>query len=448
MTRFAALGDSVTLGLGDPVRGRGWAAFLAESLPGAELHMLAANGAGIAEIERDQLPRALAVRPQVASVVFGINDTFRPGRDLRRISASADHTIGALRAAGAQVLTMRLPDAGRMLGLPGPLARPLARRTHEVNEVLDTMAARFGTLHLDVAGLAQAYDRDLWAADRIHPNERGHRLLARSFHRLLAEAGVPVGQPAGAEPDSRPPGLMAELAWLATKGTTWVLRRCVDLLPYLLAMAARDVLDRRPPAHRSISEVADARVGAGVAVEPVSQRAGGLHVAPVVGEQPVPGCRVAVEHRPVVGQHGLLAAGIGHDPGEPGQRRHVLQPGPATRDHLTLENLSQVDPVDVRRQASGGGQPAHLGDLCGRVIAVRAERGQGGQPPQEPAEQGGLGFGRERIPVRERAVLAADERPPQVHALFGALQVDVDLDGGARDANPGHPTAPVDRRGP
>ena len=29
---------------------------------------------------------------------------------------------------------------------------------------------------------------------------------------------------------------------MATKGTAWVLRRCTDLVPYLLAMAARECL--------------------------------------------------------------------------------------------------------------------------------------------------------------------------------------------------------------
>ncbi|HEX9033385.1 MAG TPA: hypothetical protein VF834_16215, partial [Streptosporangiaceae bacterium] len=157
----------------------------------------------------------------------------------------AARTIGALRATGAQVLTMRLPDAGRMLGLPGALARPLSRRTRQVNVVLDAVAREFGTLHFDAAGLPQTYERRMWAADRLHPNERGHRLLARSFHGLLERAGCPVGPAPDPEPASVPPTRLAEFAWLATKGTGWVLRRSTDLVPYLLAMSVREALDGR-----------------------------------------------------------------------------------------------------------------------------------------------------------------------------------------------------------
>jgi lysophospholipase L1-like esterase len=255
MTTFAALGDSITLGIGDPDPGgrsgpdgrtgrawRGWAALLAEGLADPELHILAASGACAAQIEQDQLPRALALRPQLASVVFGINDTLRPGFDPDRIAASAGHTVGALRAAGSQVLTMRLPDAGRMLGLPSALARPLAHRTQQVNAVLDAVAARFGTVHFDAAGTPETYERRMWAVDRLHPNERGHRLIARSFHDMLAAAGYPVGPPPAAEPANPPPTRVAEVAWMATKGTAWVLRRSTDLVPYLLAMAAAEML--------------------------------------------------------------------------------------------------------------------------------------------------------------------------------------------------------------
>jgi lysophospholipase L1-like esterase len=273
MTTLVALGDSITLGIGDPVRlepepgrpggpgrggplrragrgrrgWRGWAALLAEGLPEPSLHIVAGNGACMADLERDQLPWALQLRPDVASVVIGVNDTLRPNFDPDRIAASAAHTIGALRAAGADVLTMRLPDPGRMLGMPGVLARPLARRAHQLNEVMDAVAERFGTLHFDAASDAEAYDPRMWAVDRLHPSERGHRLIARRFHALLAEAGRPVLPPPGAEPLNPPPTKAEQLAWMATKGTAWVARRSTDLVPSLLAMAFAEWRSGRDP---------------------------------------------------------------------------------------------------------------------------------------------------------------------------------------------------------
>jgi lysophospholipase L1-like esterase len=260
MTTYVALGDSITLGIGDPIRledpaggrarraWRGWAALLAEGLCDPELHIIAGNGACSANVEREQLPRALELRPDIASVVVGVNDMLRPDFDPARIGAAAAHTIGALRAAGATVLTMRLPDPGRMLGMPGVLARPIATRAHQINAVMDMIAERFGTLHFDAASDEEAYDPQMWAVDRLHPSERGHRLIARRFHALLAEAGHPVGTPPGAEPTNPPPTRAMELAWLATKGTAWVVRRSTDLVPNLLAMAFAEWRAGGPPA--------------------------------------------------------------------------------------------------------------------------------------------------------------------------------------------------------
>jgi len=252
MTTFTALGDSITLGVGDPVRlpgqrmtWRGWAALLAEGLREPALHILATNGALAVNIESEQLPRALELRPDLASVVFGVNDTLRSGFDPDRIAAAAMHTVGALRASGAEVLTMRLPDPGRMLGLPGVLARPLARRAHQVNAVMDVVAERFGTVHFDAASDPEVFDPRMWAVDRLHPSERGHRLIARRFHQQLAATGLPVGPAPDPEPSNPPPTRLAEIGWMATKGTVWVVRRSRDLVPSLLAMAIKEWLGRQ-----------------------------------------------------------------------------------------------------------------------------------------------------------------------------------------------------------
>jgi lysophospholipase L1-like esterase len=249
MTTFAALGDSITLGIGDPVRGedggpgrawRGWAALLAEGMRQPNLHILASPGARFADVERDQLPSALRLRPDVAGFVVGVNDTLRSSFDPAVIAGAAAHTVGALRAAGAEVLTMRLPDPGRMLRLPGSLARPLARRMHEVNAIMDVVAARFGTLHYDAAGDDVVYDRRMWAVDRLHPSERGHRLIACRYHDALAAAGLPTGLRPDPEPSNPPPSRAAQAGWMATKGTAWVLKRSTDLIPGLLALAVKE----------------------------------------------------------------------------------------------------------------------------------------------------------------------------------------------------------------
>jgi lysophospholipase L1-like esterase len=280
VTTFVALGDSITLGVGDPIRlepkpgrrkgergWRGWAALLAETLPDPALHIVAGNGACVSDLEREQLPTALQLRPDIASVVIGVNDTLRPNFDPDRIAAAGAHVVGALQAAGAHVLTMRLPDPGRMLGLPDLLARPLARRAHQLNDVMDQVAERFGTLHFDAAADALVYDPQMWAVDRLHPSERGHRHIARRFHALLAEAGQPVGPPPGAEPTNEPPTRLEQLAWMATKGTAWVVRRSTDLVPSLLAMAFDEWrADRSLPAESRTTEQT-ASVGASLSLD-------------------------------------------------------------------------------------------------------------------------------------------------------------------------------------
>ncbi len=74
---------------------------------------------------------------------------------------------------------------------------------------------------------------------------------------MLAAAGHQLGPPPRAEPTSPPPTPLAELAWLATKGTAWVLRRSTDLVPSLLAMALAEWIRPGPdPADLAAPDVA------------------------------------------------------------------------------------------------------------------------------------------------------------------------------------------------
>ncbi|MFF9196091.1 SGNH/GDSL hydrolase family protein [Streptomyces sp. NPDC014779] len=248
MTRFVALGDSLSEGVGDRLPDgawRGWAALLAQGVrpPGEPLAFtnLAVSGAQSRDVAETQLPAALALRPQLASVVVGVNDTLRRTFDIGLLAGRLDRVCGELAGAGAVLLTACLPDPGRMLGLPGPLARPLARRQRAVNAVVHALSERYDAVHLHLAAPDWTEDRALWSADRLHPGERGHRAVAAAFHRLLRERGLALGPAPSPEPEQPPPSRTDAVRWLATAGTAWVVRRCGDLLPQLLALAAAEL---------------------------------------------------------------------------------------------------------------------------------------------------------------------------------------------------------------
>ena len=112
------------------------------------------------------------------------------------------------------------------------------------------------TLHFDAASDTCVYDPAMWAVDRLHPSERGHRLIACRFHDLLAVAGLPAGTRPDPEPSSPPPTRLAEFGWMATKGTAGVLRRSIDLVPGLLAMAIREWRSGEPAPSATMERVA------------------------------------------------------------------------------------------------------------------------------------------------------------------------------------------------
>lgn len=233
------LGDSVGLGIGDPAAGGGWRGFgpiLAEALGGARLTNLSVSGSRVGGVLEQQLPAALAARPDVAILVVGMNDTMRSDFDPVRLRADLDHVVGALVAVGSTVITAKYHEHHRVFRLPGPIRRALASRIAALNEVLDGVVARHGIGVIDIGALPGIYDTAAWAVDRLHPSELGHRLFARALADQLAAKGTTVHKEVSLQcAGGRTPGRLARVAWLVFKGLPWLCRRGHDLIPYALA---------------------------------------------------------------------------------------------------------------------------------------------------------------------------------------------------------------------
>lgn len=241
----ATLGDSTTVGLGDPAPGGGWRGFaplLAEAVGAATLVNPARSGARMADVRRVQLPVTLAAAPDAAVVCVGMNDTLRADFDPVGIGRDCAAITAALHHVGAHVVLIRYHDHTRVFRLPGRLRCALQGRIVALNAAIDAVAAadplRISVLDLDV--LQGGYDREMWAVDRLHPSERGHRALAAGMAGLLAGAGYAVPRPVGLEcAGGREITAVHRVAWLLVKGVPWLVRRAHDLGPVLLQALTR-----------------------------------------------------------------------------------------------------------------------------------------------------------------------------------------------------------------
>ncbi|MBN8867595.1 MAG: SGNH/GDSL hydrolase family protein [Solirubrobacterales bacterium] len=230
--RFVAIGDSQTEGVGDPTgpdgTERGWADRFAARLSATQGGLLYANlairGRLLAQIDEEQMEPALAMEPDLISLIGGLNDVLRPGCDLDLVLARMDVMQERLAASGATVLSITYPDPARMM----PIGRLLSETVAEFNRGLRRIAERNGALLLDVAAAEDVADPDHWCPDRLHLNSAGHQVLADGMYSLVEP--LPEGEAWPGEPPPRRPRGLAErigdeARWVGTFLTPWIYRR-------------------------------------------------------------------------------------------------------------------------------------------------------------------------------------------------------------------------------
>lgn len=189
--RYVALGDSQTEGLndGDELTGyRGWADRLAERMaavnPSVQYANLAIRGKLAGQVRYEQLDAALSLRPDVATVVAGLNDVLRPRVDMAEVVADLDATFAALVGIGATVATLTFPDPGKV----APAAKRLLPRVLTLNEGIRSSAARHGVLVAETYDVEVCADPRIWSPDRIHASPLGHDRISHLMGHALGLA--------------------------------------------------------------------------------------------------------------------------------------------------------------------------------------------------------------------------------------------------------------------
>jgi len=215
--RLVAIGDSTVEGVEDPGPDGvyiGWADRFARHLdaphPGLLYANLAVRGQTARQVRQTQLQPALALAPDFAVVVAGVNDVLRPKLDRDALHDDLCAMHAELAATGARVLTFTMPDMARV----APLAVVLRRRLQFLNAVTFECRERFGSLVVDLASVPAASHPGLWHTDRLHANSEGHRRIGAA----LAEAVGCEVEDWRAEP---PPAVRPSRVRVALVEATW-----------------------------------------------------------------------------------------------------------------------------------------------------------------------------------------------------------------------------------
>jgi lysophospholipase L1-like esterase len=228
--RFVALGDSFTEGLADlhtDGTPRGWADLVAGVLAGEEDDFsyanLAVRSLRIDAIVDQQVPAAVALRPDLASIAGGANDLLGLRVDVDHVVRRLDEALQALRATGAEVVVFAGFDARAQL----PTGRLLTARTTGYNDGLRASAAAHGAMLVDLWSMRELWDPRLWSDDRLHLSTLGHRHIARVVLETIGRQA-----PAGWLLPEEPPhsrtwfaARAAELVWSRQHLVPWAVRK-------------------------------------------------------------------------------------------------------------------------------------------------------------------------------------------------------------------------------
>ncbi|MFG1931658.1 SGNH/GDSL hydrolase family protein [Mycobacterium sp. NPDC048908] len=229
-TRFVALGDSFTEGVGDPHPDspnglRGWADHVALALaqhnPQLGYANLAVRGRRMNEILVEQVQAAVMLEPDLVTVYAGMNDLLLVRNDIDAMMGRYADALKTLQQSGAHVLVFTAGDLGTV-----PLFRRLRGRAAVYNELLRGIADDLGLQLVDFWRFTEFRDPRLWAGDRIHLSPLGHeRMAAKVLDSLTVSHGLPTRAAALLATDLPTRNFRANVEWTLAFAAPWVAKR-------------------------------------------------------------------------------------------------------------------------------------------------------------------------------------------------------------------------------
>ena len=229
-SRYVAMGDSFTEGVGDPEPGspgglRGWADRVAEELSAGHEDFayanLAVRGRLLHQILEDQVGPALELQPDLITLNAGGNDLLFHRSDPDKLALELDSGVKVLADTGATILLFAGPDWGAT-----PVLGHARGKVAIFNENMRIIAARHDAVIADLWALRQLTNPQMWDPDRLHFSPLGQHTIAMMVLDTLnvphtLEPMVPKTLPPRTWREAR----ADDIVWAREHLVPWVLQR-------------------------------------------------------------------------------------------------------------------------------------------------------------------------------------------------------------------------------
>ena len=191
--KYVAIGDSLSEGLGDwgfehGREGCGWTDRLAgllgqqAAIYGQDLEYanLAIRGSKMLEILTAQLEDALALKPDLVTIMAGSNDFMTREKNLPELERVFREGLELLLAAGCDVVV-----ANTINPIHLRVFAKVAPKANRMSAMIERVAADLGIRVIDVHGIESFKDLCFWAEDMVHFSGHGHIKVANAAAAVL-----------------------------------------------------------------------------------------------------------------------------------------------------------------------------------------------------------------------------------------------------------------------
>ena len=190
--RYVALGDSYTVGT-SVTAAESWPSQLVERVPELDLvGNIAVNGYTSDDMIKEELPQLDRLRPELVTVLIGVNDVVQRVSDLQyagNVAVILEELLTRLppeRIVGVATPDYTLTTRGAAFGEPDQQSDAIVRFNAILREACETRRIRFVP---DVFEISQTVmdDPSLVAADGLHPSGSQYAVWADAIAPVVSE---------------------------------------------------------------------------------------------------------------------------------------------------------------------------------------------------------------------------------------------------------------------